>query len=290
MGRDAIATIARGMLGLPSKADDEDAHSAVQSALENGLMAESDEVFLNDLLRLPQGAALRALYDAMDNSTRAEGRRRAMTRLIEHASGIAPRVLAIEDLHWAEPATLAQLAELASTVANCPAVLIMTSRFEQDPLDQGWRARAANTPLIAMDLGPLHAEEAALIAASFLTENQEIAQHCVDRAAGNPLFLEQLLQNAAEGDRASVPGSVQSLVQARLDRLPAMDKAALQAASVLGQRFDRGALAYLLDAPSFDYWIPGSLAMLGPRNDEFNRQSRNASSSAALCRSSLWLS
>jgi hypothetical protein len=87
------------------------------------------------------------------------------------------------------------------------------------------------------------------------------------------------LRNAAEGDRASVPGSVQSLVQARLDRHPAMDKVALQAASVLGQRFDRGALAYLLDAPSFDYWIPGSLAepalgrreapirVLGTRND-----------------------
>jgi class 3 adenylate cyclase len=269
MGRDAIATIARGMLGLPSKTDDEDAHSAVQSALANGLMAESEEVFLTDLLRLPQGAALRALYDAMDNSTRAEGRRRAMTRLLEHASGIAPRVVAIEDLHWAEPAILAQLAELASTVANCPAVLIMTSRFEQDPLDQGWRARAGNTPLIAMDLGPLHAEEAALIAASFLTENREIAQHCVDRAAGNPLFLEQLLQNAAEGDRASVPGSVQSLVQARLDRLPAMDKAALQAASVLGQRFDRGALAYLLDVPAFDEKPLVARALLHADAEEF---------------------
>jgi hypothetical protein len=107
--------------------------------------------------------------------------------------------------------------------------------------------------------------------------------------AGNPLFLEQLLRNAAEGERASVPGSVQSPVQARLDRLPAMDKVALQA-SVLGQRFDRGALAYLLDVPAFDYWIPGSLAMLGPRIDELNRQSHYASSSAAFCRSCLCLS
>ena len=40
-----------------------------------------------------------------------------------------------------------------------------------------------------------------------------------------------------------MPGSVQSLVQARLDRLDPADKAALQAASVLGQRFDRDALA-----------------------------------------------
>jgi tetratricopeptide (TPR) repeat protein len=175
-----------------------------------------------------------------------------MARLIEHASSAQPRVLAVEDLHWADSATLAQLADLASTVASCPAVLIMTSRFEQDPLDHGWRARAANSPLIAFDLGPLHAQEAALMAAPFLAENREIAQHCLDRAAGNPLFLEQLLQNAAEGNRSSIPGSVQSLVQARLDRLAPMDKAALQTASVLGQRFDRRALAHLLDVPTFE--------------------------------------
>jgi class 3 adenylate cyclase len=245
VGRDAMASIARDMLGLQAKAD-------AGAAPAIGRISESDTVFINDLLQLPQPTALRSLWDAMDNATRAEGKRRTMARLIDHASHAQPRVLAVEDLHWADSTMLAQLADLASAVAGCPAVLIMTSRFEQDLLDHRWRARAGNTPLIAIDLGPLHAEEVAVIAAPFLTENREVVRDCVDRAAGNPLFLEQLLQNAAEGDGGSIPGSVRSLVQARLDRLEPMDRAALQAASVLGQRFDRGALAYLLDVPSFE--------------------------------------
>ena len=60
----------------------------------------------------------------------------------------------------------------------------------------------------------------------------------MERAAGNPLFLEQLLYHAEEIAEAGVPGSVQSLVQARIDRLDPADRAALQAASVLGQRFE----------------------------------------------------
>jgi hypothetical protein len=46
----------------------------------------------------------------------------------------------------------------------------------------------------------------------------------VARAAGNPLFLEQLLRHAEENAEAGVPGSVQNLVQARLDRLEAEDR------------------------------------------------------------------
>ena len=52
--------------------------------------------------------------------------------------------------------------------------------------------------------------------------------------------------------RSGVPGSVQSLVQARMDRLDPPDKLALQAASVLGQRFDRDMLGALLEQPGYD--------------------------------------
>ena len=100
-----------------------------------------------------------------------------------------------------------------------------------------------------MDLGPLDPEEARVLAAPFLAANVAMAERCVERAAGNPLFLEQLLRHAEEGLGAAVPGSVQSLVQARLDRLDPPDKAALQAASVLGQRFDLETLRHVLGRP-----------------------------------------
>lgn len=76
---------------------------------------------------------------------------------------------------------------------------------------------------------------------------------CVQRAEGNPLFLEQLLRNAKEGGaQDEVPHTIQSLVLARMDRLALEDKRALQVASVIGQRYSMDLLRYLMGNPVYD--------------------------------------
>ena len=95
----------------------------------------------------------------------------------------------------------------------------MTSRIEGDPLDHAWRARTAGAATDTIDLGPLRPQEARDLAGALLRRHAALAQRCVERAAGNPLFLEQLLRHAEESAEAGVPGSVQNLVQARMDRL-----------------------------------------------------------------------
>ena len=72
----------------------------------------------------------------------------------------------------------------------------------------------------------------------FLDANESLAQRCIERAAGNPLFLEQLLLSVRNGASETIPDSIKSLVLSRMDNLPEKDKRALQTASVLGQRFD----------------------------------------------------
>ena len=104
---------------------------------------------------------------------------------------------------------------------------------------------------MTIDLGPLRPQEAEILAGAYFKAHAELARRCVERAAGN-LFLEQLLRHAEESAESGVPGSVQSLVQARMDRLDPPDKLALQAASVLGQRFDRDMLGALLEQPGYD--------------------------------------
>jgi tetratricopeptide (TPR) repeat protein len=91
-----------------------------------------------------------------------------------------------------------------------------------------------------------------VLASAFMEAREEFARRCLARAAGNPLFLEQLLRHAEETTDVGVPGSIQSLVQARMDRLEPADKQALQAASVFGQRFSLEALQHALDQPSYD--------------------------------------
>jgi tetratricopeptide (TPR) repeat protein len=96
----------------------------------------------------------------------------------------------------------------------------------------------------------------------------ELAQRCIQRAAGNPLFLDQLLRHAEESADARVPGSIRSLVQARLDRLAPPDRQALQAASVLGQRFTMESLNALLDRPGYDCASLVQHLLVRPQGDQ----------------------
>ncbi|MGF6300879.1 MULTISPECIES: ATP-binding protein [Paraburkholderia] len=188
----------------------------------------------------------RTVHEAMDNAMRVRGRRNVLTRLVQRASLQQPRVLVVEDIHWSDASTLRDLAGLSVTVAGCPAMLVMTARTLGNSLDQSWRA-ATDAPCSLVELGPLSAGEAHEMAESFAGAEADLAERCIERAAGNPLFLEQLLSNAEEIAGTGVPGSVRSLVQARLDRLDPTDKTVLQAASVLGQLFEKETLDYLVD-------------------------------------------
>jgi class 3 adenylate cyclase/tetratricopeptide (TPR) repeat protein len=245
-GQDAIRALVRSLLEIPAGASTEERQAAAQRALAEDVLDEDQGVFLNDLLDLPQPMELRGLYDAMDNPTRNRGKQRLVARLIEGASSRQSILVTVEDVHWAEPLTLAHLAAMTATVCDCPAVLVMTSRIEGDPLDSAWRGTTRGSPLLTIDLGPLRQKEALELAGGLLEINEQIVRDCIARAEGNPLFLEQLLRNAEESGDETVPASIQSLVQARMDRLSAKDKLALQAASVIGQRFGLETLRHLI--------------------------------------------
>jgi class 3 adenylate cyclase/tetratricopeptide (TPR) repeat protein len=251
-GQDAIQRLVRSLLGLATGGDKVARASALERAVEAGWLEDPARVFLNDLLDLPQPPALRALYDAMDKSTRDAGQRATVAALIRCASAAGPILVEIEDLHWADPALLAHLAEIAAAVANCPALLVMTSRSEGDPLSPAWRASLGGSPLTTMDLQPLRAAEAADLAHALAESGGAPIEDCIARAEGNPLFLEQLLRNAEEGAEGELPGSIHSLVLTRMDRLEIADKQALQAASVIGQRFAADALSVLVEDADYD--------------------------------------
>jgi len=246
-GHDPVRTIVRGLLDIDTAVDDRTVRAAADRALADGAVAPADAVFLYDLLDIRPPPSLASLYEAMDVATRRDGSDRVVADLLRHGAARHPRLLVVEDLHWADRVVLMQLASLAAAAAECPAMLVLTSRVEGDPLDGAWRSAAVGASLVTLDLAPLSADEGLALASAVTGAAGPLAARCVARAAGNPLFLEQLLRHTGESAEAGVPGSVQSLVQARLDRLDAADKAVLKAASVLGQRFDAGPLAHLID-------------------------------------------
>jgi class 3 adenylate cyclase len=260
-GQDAIPVILGGQLGVATPGDESARRSAVERGLREGLTSAEHEVFINDLLDLAQPPALQAVFDAMDNATRTQRAGEAMTAALKGAAARQPRLIVIEDLHWAAPALLRHFAQLTVAVAEIPVTLVMTSRIEGDPLDKVWRASTLGSPLMTIDLGPLRPDEARLLAGGFIEASHRFAASCIERAEGNPLFLVQLLRNAQETETTNIPPTIQSLVLARMDRLNARDKQALQAASVVGKGFSLAALRCLIDDPDYacDALVAGDL-------------------------------
>jgi class 3 adenylate cyclase/tetratricopeptide (TPR) repeat protein len=251
-GQDAIRTLVRSLLGIPADSVKDVRAAAVDHAVAQRLLSENLRVYLIDLLDLSQPAELRGVYDAMDNPTRNSGKQETVAELVRHLSAAHAIVVAVEDIHWADPPALAHLATLTGTVTRCPAILIMTTRIEGDPIDQAWRGAVGGNPLMTIDLAPLRNAEALELAADYLETSNRFALTCIERAEGNPLFLEQLLRSMDETGEEDVPGSVRSLVQSRMDRLAPSDRIALQAASVLGQRFTLSALEHLMETPQYN--------------------------------------
>ena len=268
-GRDPIRSLLLGQLDLSSNSGPAARQSVADRLVADGVVSSDSRVFLNELLDLPQTTEWRALYDAMDNAARDRGKRALAATLTHWSCRAQPTLLIVEDLHWADPQVLAHLATLASTISDVPGLLVMTSRVEGDQLDSAWRASCRNTPFATIDLGPLRKEDALDLAGSFIDATHTVALACIERADGNPLFLEQLLRNAQEGRQEAVPASVQSLVLARMDRLAPNDREAFQVAAIIGQRFDLALLRHLVGTPDYTCDNLASSALVLPEGDDF---------------------
>jgi tetratricopeptide (TPR) repeat protein len=170
-------------------------------------------------------------------------------------------------LHWADAVEVAQLADLAAAAATQPVLLALTTRPDGDPVTAAWRARARGCPVTTLDLAPLADDEARELAAASEGLSASVVDRCIETAAGNPLYLEQLLRAAQHG-QTELPGSVRSLLLARVERLEPAARHALHAAAVLGSRFTLGALRHLLADPTFEVQALATAGLIGVDGEE----------------------
>lgn len=222
------------------------------SLLGDVALQERDGAVLADLLPQEPDAGQRALLQAMDDATREAERDRLLGLLLAARAAETPVLLRVEDIHWADDGTLRQLARLAEITADVPLFCLFSSRIEGDPITPGWRAETGGARITTLDLVALSAEEAAALAAQSGGVSPAVRQACIERADGNPLFLQQLLRNADESAREGLPGTLQSILLSRLDRLGPTDREVMDAAAVLGQRFEAEALCAVAGIDGFD--------------------------------------
>ncbi len=172
----------------------------------------------------------------------------AARRWAEQLAEVQPLVLVFEDVHWAEEQLLDLLEDIARELRTGPMLIVAVARpelLEHRPTWAGGNPRA-----LAVELGPLEADEAADLADALL-ERAEVppAQRALllEKAEGNPLFLEETARILTEEETAleRIPDTVQALIAARIDRLDPAEKRLLQHAALAGRVFWRGALDHL---------------------------------------------
>jgi len=160
-----------------------------------------------------------------------------------------PLILAVEDLHWINQTSEACFASLVESLAGAPVLLLCTYRPGCRPpwLEKSYATQVALRRLTPPDsLAVVHA-----VLQRALPD--PLAQGILDKAEGNPFFLEELTRTVVEhGDLRSlpaVPDTIQGVLMARIDRLPEEPKRLLQTASVLGREFSSRLLSMLWDTP-----------------------------------------
>jgi predicted ATPase/class 3 adenylate cyclase len=168
----------------------------------------------------------------------------AWRRLVEGMADRSPTVLVFEDLHWADEGLLDFVDHLVDWTSGVPILCMCTARPELLERRPRWGGGKLNATTIA--LSPLSDAEIHQLLAGLAGRDLPFAE-LVQFAGGNPLYAEEYARMLADRglDQAGLPETVQGIIAARLDALPASEKAAIQNAAVLGKVFWSGSLAAL---------------------------------------------
>ena len=268
-GQAPIPALVRSLLAIPAGSNKKSRGHVADKAISEGLLDEGRRIFLNDLLDLRQPPQLQSIYDAMDNTARNTGQQESVVSLIAARARAFPLLIIVEDIHWADRPTLDHLIKVASGVANLPVLLVMTTRPEGPTGEQVWIASMRGSPMATLELQPLRAAEALVLAEHLLAADTAHLETIVARAEGNPLFLEQLSLGATEASARGLPDTLQGVVLARMDQLPERDREALRAAAVLGQRFSLDALHELAGDSAYKCDIPVRHRLVRPEGADY---------------------
>jgi adenylate cyclase len=186
-------------------------------------------------------------------------------RALHARSRQSATVTLLEDLHWFDPTSVVFLGDLFEAIQGTRSLLLLTFRPE---FQADWMGRSEYQQI---SLQPLGHEAVGELLEDLLGSDASLEgldSRVFDVTGGNPFFVEEVVQELVEsrrleGDRGSyrlckpldeiaVPGSVQALLAARIDRLAERDKQLLQTASVMGREFSEALLRRVSDLPDLE--------------------------------------
>jgi class 3 adenylate cyclase len=271
MGYWTARNLLQNLLGVAEDADLEEVGRRLNKAVAEVCPDELAEVYpyLGHFLDVPleQSMVERVLYlEPQQLQSRVH---RAFETFIKARALCYPQILVWEDLHWSDPSSLNMLGSLMHLPQECPLLMLLLFRPRESDRIWEWHQKLSEDypeSYETISLEPLSRGDSGRLVANLLHIEglpEETRQLLLDKSEGNPFFLEEILRSlldagivVLEGRRArakraishvDVPNTLQGVIAARVDRLPAGDKQTLQMAAVIGRIFQQSVLAFLAE-------------------------------------------
>jgi class 3 adenylate cyclase/tetratricopeptide (TPR) repeat protein len=186
----------------------------------------------------------------------------ALKRVLLRESQVQPVLLVFEDLHWIDSETQALLDSLVESLPTARLLLLVNYRPDYQ---HGW---GRTTYYLQLRLDPLPSASADELLQALLGDDLSLAplkRLLIVRTDGNPFFLEESVRTLVEthglvGDQGAyhlaralpsiqVPSTVQTVLSARIDRLPLEEKQLLHTAAVIGHEVPLALLQAVAETP-----------------------------------------
>ncbi len=185
-----------------------------------------------------------------------------LSRDLMKCAEAGPRVILLEDVHWADDASLDLLAFLAAELSQVSVLIVATARDALPPGSEAWSKILSRLgPCERIELAGLKPKdvEAYVAEVSGLDLPPEIHRTVYTKCGGNPLFLQESVRlltaccdqrgvEALRTDDITVPGVARDVLRGRLTGLSAESCEALEVACVIGQEFELPVLQSALGA------------------------------------------
>jgi len=241
----------RRAMGVPaaSSARDDEARRAIEARVARHVPPEDRArvaEFLAEMLRVPFAEDVSVqLRAARQNAVlMADQTRRAWEDFLAAECSAHPVVLLLEDLQWGD---LPSVQFVDAALRNLSTKSFMVLALARPEIEATFPRIWAERGVQPLPLGALTRKASERFVEGVLGTRTAIdVGSVVERAGGNPFYLEELVRAAAEGRDDALPDTVIAMVQGRIEALDVEDRRLLRAASVFGETFSSGGLAALL--------------------------------------------
>jgi class 3 adenylate cyclase len=262
--------LVRTTFAIPFSASETETKARLDDGLNRLLGAEAADVapYLQHLLALPldKEAAERVQFDPETLQGRYVA---SLHRVVRALAAHAPVVLVLEDIHWADPASVDLVLGLLPLVTQQPVLVLAAGRGETDA--PGWKIvtqtrSVFGDALTELRLQPLTDNDSRTLVANLLEIEslpESVRNAILQRSEGNPFFVEEVIRMLIEKgaivqhderwvanetiNAIEIPETLHGLLLARIDQLPELAKRSLRVASVIGRQFPVRVLESVLE-------------------------------------------